>query len=127
MRAVAAANIREVYFVRAKVTGLIKIGVSGDALARLAELRRGCPDELELLAVQPCFEGGILERQLHRQFAHLRVRGEWFKPTKTVMRAVAAARTWRNEWDVALGTEDPRRLLIEQSLSYRVSNLTGDA
>ena len=67
-----------VYFI-ADGTGHVKIGVSNDVPARMAQLQTGNPTRLRLLAV--CPGGEPLERQLHRQFAHVRAEGEWFRLT----------------------------------------------
>lgn len=67
-----------VYFVRAAGLDLIKIGWTGGHPAkRLRELSQASPVEL-------AFEGVMLgtwqaEQALHLRFAHLRVRGEWFR------------------------------------------------
>ena len=52
--------------------GLIKIGTSLDPERRLRAI--GCRT---LLALEPGGHG--TEKRRHRQFAHLRVKGEWFK------------------------------------------------
>jgi hypothetical protein len=53
--------------------GLIKIGTSTNVKGRMASL----PHD-ELLATEPgSYE---LEKQRHRQFAHLRYKNEWFNP-----------------------------------------------
>jgi hypothetical protein len=66
-----------VYFLQAGEAGPIKIGWALDPLARLNELQVGCPEPLRLLMTLTD-EGG-LEAQLHRRFARLRLRGEWFR------------------------------------------------
>ena len=66
-----------VYFIRAQGTGYIKIGFSqSHPNKRLRALQTGSADTLELLA----FIAGdqAKERELHRRFEHLRIRGEWF-------------------------------------------------
>jgi hypothetical protein len=66
-----------VYFIQADDGGPIKIGWALDPIARLKELQVGCPEPLSLLMTL-ADEGG-LETQLHRRFATLRLRGEWFR------------------------------------------------
>jgi hypothetical protein len=63
-----------VYFVGAP--GMVKIGRSRNPHDRLVGLRSGIPLPLELLAVLP---DGSQERELHERFAHLRLKGEWFR------------------------------------------------
>lgn len=67
----------KVYLVRGELTGLYKIGIANDVSRRLAELQSGSPDDLRLVSK---IDGGrAVEQQLHRRFAALRVRGEWFR------------------------------------------------
>ena len=64
-----------VYFMESQ--GLIKIGFTRDLARRHWELSNSLPHPVELLHDMPgSFD---LETDLHRQFAHLRVRGEWFR------------------------------------------------
>lgn len=67
-----------VYFIAASGTGNVKIGFSADdPNKRLRSLQTGCPNELELLYSEP---GAVAdEKAYHALFAHLRVRGEWFR------------------------------------------------
>lgn len=55
----------------------IKIGFSKDTVSREAQLRVGSSRNVRIVASQP----GTMrdEKALHRQFAHLRHRGEWFR------------------------------------------------
>jgi hypothetical protein len=67
-----------VYVVSAKGTGSVKIGFSADAPEkRMRNLQTANSHELVLL----CFIQGTRrdEERLHDQFAHLRIRGEWFR------------------------------------------------
>jgi hypothetical protein len=71
-----------VYFVKAGRR--IKIGQSLDPELRVKSIRSGSvqmpkgldPSNAKLLATEP--GGQRREQELHRQFAHLRVAGEWF-------------------------------------------------
>jgi hypothetical protein len=57
----------------------LKIGYTGSPTAdgRLAALQTASPLDLRILATEP---GEVVdETALHRRFAHLRVRGEWFR------------------------------------------------
>lgn len=56
----------------------IKIGYSGSAGVRLKALQSSHPKPLRILHTIP----GSMddERRLHRQFEHLRIHGEWFRP-----------------------------------------------
>lgn len=58
---------------------LIKIGYSGAPTVRLKGLQSDNGRELEIIRTVPgTFED---ESRLHAQFAHIRVRGEWFQAT----------------------------------------------
>ncbi len=86
----------KVYFVQATLTGPIKIGFTTKRMAgRLRELQGANHEELEILAVVP----GTKENELalHRRFAHLRIRGEWFHPAKELLEfvwALSATTAW---------------------------------
>tara|TARA_Y100000361_G_C11161446_1_gene347661 strand:- start:6437 stop:6835 length:399 start_codon:yes stop_codon:yes gene_type:complete len=58
----------------------IKIGKANDIDRRIRELQTGNPKKLEILHVFECDEGeaNTLEKQIHSDFACLRVHGEWF-------------------------------------------------
>lgn len=69
-------------------SGLCKFGYSRDPSGRLRELQTGNPNPLSLIlsvglpeseTLRRSFAARQLEQQLHRDFAHLRVRGEWFR------------------------------------------------
>mgnify|MGYP000011509916 CR=1 FL=1 len=60
---------------------LCKFGFSAEPLKRLQALQTGSSTVLTLvhtIAVD-CEHVRVLERTLHREFANLRVRGEWFR------------------------------------------------
>jgi hypothetical protein len=68
----------DVYFIRSE-QGEIKIGSSARPLDRLKTLQTSNPQKLELIAVIKG-AGTKLEFELHTQFHHLRLEGEWFSP-----------------------------------------------
>ncbi|WP_181008286.1 integrase arm-type DNA-binding domain-containing protein [Sphingomonas montanisoli] len=71
-----------VYFVR-QASGLIKIGVTRNLPARLAQLQLGGDRPLELMGV---LSGGFAtEGMLHRLFAESAVGGEWFTPSPRLL------------------------------------------
>jgi hypothetical protein len=67
-----------VYLVSAPGTGTVKIGYSAkEPRNRVKSLQTANPTELRLLSL---VRGSRRDEQkYHRQFAHLRVRGEWFR------------------------------------------------
>lgn len=76
--------LSEVYFIETIGAPFVKIGVTqrGCSHVRLTQIANGCPFQLRVLFALP---GGFLrERQLHKQFGHLRVRGEWFRFTNEI-------------------------------------------
>lgn len=72
-----------VYFVQAGDGGNIKIGVSGNPETRVAGLQTGSDEPLRILATIP--GGRAVEKELHRRFAALRVKGEWFRPEQELL------------------------------------------
>lgn len=67
-----------VYFIKAPVVDLVKIGYARDVAERFARLRTLSPVPLELVhVVEGAGRGG--EVQLHEMFADLRDHGEWFR------------------------------------------------
>lgn len=72
-----------VYFVQATLSKMIKIGLTSEKslASRLGALQIGCPEELKLLKLIDTHTEG----QVHKKFAHLRVRGEWFKPNQELL------------------------------------------
>jgi hypothetical protein len=64
-----------VYF--AKAGQRVKIGKANDVASRIATLQTGCPDKIEV--VKTVWGGTPVERIYHKQFAHLRENGEWFR------------------------------------------------
>lgn len=75
-----------VYFVMSPDKQAVKIGTAVNVRKRLAELQ--CGNYLDLLYIGAIFGGPAVERQLHQEFASARLSGEWFKPTKKVMRKI---------------------------------------
>jgi hypothetical protein len=69
-----------VYFVQDERGGPIKIGYCGEGQAarRLAQIQTHNPSPLRMTRVIQGDRG--VERELHKRFADLRIRGEWFYP-----------------------------------------------
>jgi len=86
-----------VYLMRSKTTGFIKIGQSVKPKQRRTQLQSELDDKLEILRVIPDEVGG-LESKLHHRFRHLRTvhpnspRGrEWFAPDDELLGFAADA------------------------------------
>jgi DNA-binding Xre family transcriptional regulator len=93
-----------VYFIRAKRFELIKIGHAKDVLKRAGFVRCEVRSNLVILATM---DGGReTEMACHRKFAHLRVRGEWFRPAAELLDYIEHHAT---PWDgpEAVGRDKP--------------------
>jgi excisionase family DNA binding protein len=71
-----------IYFVKPRGRRVIKIGYAQCVGSRVKSLQTAGPDKLEVLAVVPGDQAQ--EQALHARFAHLRVRGEWFRLAEEV-------------------------------------------
>lgn len=72
-----------VYFVRATESGRIKIGKARDVERRLAGIRTGCSEPLELMG---WVDGGVhREDAVHSMFRADREHGEWFRPSAALL------------------------------------------
>ena len=77
-----------IYFIQSGEKGPIKIGFARDPEKRLRHLQGANPCELALLKAVHGDVGG--EKRLHAQFAHLRIRGEWFEPGDDLLDYITA-------------------------------------
>ena len=68
------------YIIENSDNGLVKIGYSLNPDRRCASLQTGSTAELRVAHVAEVAQdrAQILERKLHQEMAHARVRGEWF-------------------------------------------------
>lgn len=74
-------SLNTIYFMQSASGGPIKIGITSDV-----EKRRKALELHEDMIVLATKSGNIKEeRALHRQFAHLRVRREWFEPAPELL------------------------------------------
>ena len=103
-------HAERVYFMKAGE--LVKIGTTkGSVAARAAQLQTGCPHKIEVLCV---INGGHdRESRLHRQFAHLRVHGEWFFASIDLMACIDALRDSEAQAERLLKIEECNRLRSE--------------
>lgn len=107
MSATANLETGSVYFVQAGDGGPIKIGwTGGDPKARMRDLQTGNPYPLSMLGHVP--GSGADETDLHEQFRHLRMVGEWFKPAPDLVAFIAGVKWSRNvPTSREIITEDP--------------------
>jgi hypothetical protein len=80
---------REVYFIEDAERGAIKIGVARWPKSRLQLLQVGASRPLALIATIAGEEE--TERAWHSRFAHLRLRGEWFRDAPELRQAIDQA------------------------------------
>lgn len=66
------------YYIRARGMGDIKIGKSNQVKVRLQTLFTGASRGVDLIACYPATRQH--EKELHEEFEHLRLCGEWFRP-----------------------------------------------
>jgi hypothetical protein len=73
-----------VYFMRAGAHGPIKIGFAWDLRVRLCAIQPGNHEELTVVG---WLHRGTraLERDTHRQFSALHIRGDWFRATAQLL------------------------------------------
>ena len=77
-----------VYFIQAGENGPVKIGfTAGNAQRRMHDLQIGNPVKLCLLYVYDN-QDKTLESELRSMFRHIKIRGEWFHPTRELMEYV---------------------------------------
>ena len=76
---------RYVYLISARTYGEVddaptyyKIGIASDINARFHSIKTSNPLELELEYFFKSSDARAIEVALHKEYAHLRVRGEWF-------------------------------------------------
>ena len=72
-----------IYFVLAKESNKIKIGISHDPLRRVRALKTGTWSDLEFLGCLPGVEED--EKNIHKQWQHLHVKGEWFELSQDML------------------------------------------
>lgn len=76
-----ADSRHRVYFI--EMNEFIKIGYSSNLERRIENLALGHPYEIRLLHdIEGSFD---LETDLHRRFAHIHVRGEWFRKEQELL------------------------------------------
>jgi hypothetical protein len=76
------------YFVRRG--DAIKIGHTAVPKSRIGQLQNGFPEALDILAIVP--NSIIDEPAAHEKFAHLRVRGEWFRAAPELLEFIEAVK-----------------------------------
>ena len=70
---------KTVYFIEDANGGLVKIGYATDITRRLQTLQTATSHKLKLLGLT--FGGPEKEKEIQEKFQHLRIVGEWFRPS----------------------------------------------
>lgn len=78
-----------IYFLKERCSDYqIKIGYTNNIRKRLQDLQSGNPRKLEVMAI---IEGDCdFERVLHNHFREYKTTGEWFKPSKSILKYIRA-------------------------------------
>lgn len=124
-------DVRHVYFAQDDATGLVKIGVSADPVARIARLASICDTTVATLGFMH-FAGGAGERELHRRFDYLRFPGthlrtsEWFRPAEDLLAFIEANTTDEQPPTVDLGPIRVPSFLEPVDAAYMLHVSVGD-
>ena len=98
-----------IYFIHSNALNAVKIGRSNDVGARVRTLQTANPESLLLLAT---INGEDWEeKQLHKKFAHLLIKGrrEWFQCTAELMIHIddlSGGKLWEETFLLRDGVED---------------------
>lgn len=90
----AALMIQWGYLYVIRAGDMVKIGTATYVDKRLKELQTAHHEQLELMVMVPVHRS--TEVMVHKCFAHLCVRGEWFKLTPEIVSFVEALRDGKN-------------------------------
>ena len=71
------------YAIQAGDDGPVKLGITQDPAQRIKTLQTANPHELRGLAAWRILPEE--EKAIHQQFAHARIRGEWFQPVPDLL------------------------------------------
>jgi hypothetical protein len=107
-----------IYFMQARMLGLIKIGCSGASLKTRQEmLQTGCPVPLDLLGVMPGDKD--IESSLHRRFAFANEQGEWFRPVPELLQFILnETRRFSEEFARLVDVEPSLAVLWEEARNW---------
>jgi hypothetical protein len=100
------------YAIQAGHSGPIKIGLAQCPAERMATLQTGNAEKLRGIGAWRVVPEE--ERWLHEDFAHARIRGEWFRPVPELVEYVTYHGSTFYDWDLAQLKRD--RLRVESGL-----------
>jgi hypothetical protein len=106
-----------IYFIKCHCSiGYIKIGYTSGGTARVNGLQTATPYQVTLLKI---IRGDqTAERAMHRRFAHLHERGEWFRPGPDLVEYVSGL---ENETEPPATAEDREKMAMR--LAMRVGEM----
>jgi hypothetical protein len=109
-----------IYFAQRSVDRAIKIGFTGQIKERLYGLKRQCGEPPQILGMM---RGQRKEEfKLHRQFDHLALGGEWFKPGSDLLSFVNA-NTFTVERALRIEQEEAEAQLPRVEQCYRIQEV----
>lgn len=77
-----------VYFLSAKCEGYpVKIGLTLNRESRFSALQTSIPYDIDVIGLWAVKDKSA-ERDLHKRFSHIRLRGEWFERTPELMKFI---------------------------------------
>ena len=112
-------NRHMIYFVRS-YNQHIKIGYSNDPEYRVKSLQTGCPTKLHLQAIMN--GNSQTESGLHELFAHLRVRGEWFRYTEELKWFIRTVKVNPDQNNIKTLYMDSQKMRIAAKSKRVISN-----
>ena len=108
-----------IYFIRS-YNKHIKIGYSNDPEYRIKSLQTGCPTKLHIQATM--IGCNKTEMGLHELFAHLRVRGEWFRYTDELKWFIRAIKENPNQINIKTLYMESQKMRITSKSKRLKSN-----
>lgn len=121
-RGASAQPAQDYVYVIAGEHGLVKVGMSADPSARLANLQTASPDRLRMAFCAPAYGNAYtVEQEAHRILAANRTSGEWFTVSSDM--AVAALYAAADRTGCSLSSEPAIEQVHKRSfLSVLLSN-----
>lgn len=113
----AGASRSHVYFIRQLPAGPIKIGHATDVGKRRTGIEVGSPCDVGILGVIPG-GGRDLEREIHACFRRARIKGEWFRPSASLLAFIA-----RHAVPYEPCRHDPRPTISDEAYERAVASL----
>lgn len=107
-------DLAAVYFLKNPMTGLVKVGYTGNLKQRLATLERAAGTSLERLAIH--LGGREYEQHLHKVMARFREHGEWFRPNTLIEAHAAFYRTAEGSAEFYAASDRVNHLLLNTDL-----------